>query len=33
MVVVTDDEIAVPASFWSGAEAEAPDAEPPHPSN
>jgi len=33
MVVVTGDEIVVPVSFWSGAEAEAADAEPPHPSN
>ena len=33
MVVVTDDEITVPAHFWSGTQAEATDAEPPHPSN
>ena len=31
MVVVTGDEIVVPASFWRPTEAA--DAEPPHPSN
>ena len=33
MVVVTGDEITVPEHFWSGTQAEATDAEPPHPSN